>query len=461
MTRAVGLLLLAPLAGFLWEAATSVRFELPAAPWGRTLAIAGGASLLAALAGLPTGLLIAGTRRRWPAALTLLPLLLPPAVAAATWMGLRLPGPGLAGCACILAVSYWPVVALLVAAAARRIPRTELEAAELQLTRMRLMRLVVWPHVRPALGAGALLVFVLAASEFTVPATFAITTASTVIYERLSGFEYGSAAIASLPLIAAAIAVALALKRMPSLATTGRARAVPCGKLCWIAAVLAWGASVAVPALVCAKSIRSVSGFAHVIGSNAESFGWSALLAGFVAIALVTWASLSPRRSRLEPLWLASLALPGVVTALGALRLPGHEHLTESGALLALAIMSRLAFIAWLPLREPVEPSQLEAAKLAELPHATAWRRILLPALAPRAAATGAIVFMLALGEIGPAVLLSPPGRQTIVQHLFNWMHYGYDETVASLSLVLMAAAAVVTWMGTHVARFDHDSRTA
>ena len=82
------------------------------------------------------------------------------------------------------------------------------------------------------------------------------------------------------------------------------------------------------------------------------------------------------------------------------------------------------------------------------------WRwRITAPALLPRAAAAGAIVFVLALGEIGPVVLLSPPGKVTASQHLFNLMHYGYDEVVASIALLLFGATALVTWSGMHVGR--------
>src|SRR6185295_20279113 len=153
----------------------------------------------------------------------------------------------------------------------------------------------------------------------------------------------------------------------------------------------------------------------------------------------------------------ATLVLPGVVAGLGALQIARRTGafpvLAPSGALLVLALMARFAFAAWLPLREPVERAQLEAAELSGLRPVRIWWRIVAPALLPRALAAAAVVFVLAVGEVGPVVLLSPPGRLSAAQHLFNLMHYGYDGVVASIALFLFGATALVTWSGMNVGR--------
>ena len=64
MTRAIGLVLLAPLAGFAIEAALGAgEFRLHGRAWGTTLVVAGVATSLALLLGIPTGLALSHTRR--------------------------------------------------------------------------------------------------------------------------------------------------------------------------------------------------------------------------------------------------------------------------------------------------------------------------------------------------------------------------------------------------------------
>jgi len=460
MTRLIGLLLAAPLLGFAVEAAIGAGgFQLHLRAWGATLIVAGGATLVGMLFGIPAGAALAHSRRTLSRALTLFPLLLPPVLAAAAWLAARLPVPGAPGCAMILGSLYWPVVALLVDASLRRLPANAIEAASLELPLPTTLRKIVWPHVRPALLASALLVFLLAASEFTVPALFVVPTLSMTVYEEMSAFRSASAASAALPLIALAVGLAVLLRRMPVLPSESPVRPFLGGPLLLasrLLAGLAWIATALLPAAL--FSLRAGS-FLKNAAMNLEAIGWSFLVAGATSILLVAWSSLvGPGRSRLEPLWLATLVLPGIVAGLGALKIAERSgvlpYVAPSGGLLILALMARFAFAAWLPLREPVERSQIDAAELSGLSRFRIWRGILLPAMLPRAAAAGAVVFVLALGEIGPAVLLSPPGRMTAAQHLFNLMHYGYDGVVASLALFLFGAAVLVTWSAMHVGHF-------
>jgi ABC-type Fe3+ transport system permease subunit len=460
MTRLIGLLLAAPVAGFALEAAFGGGgFQLHVRAWGATLIVAGGATLVGLLFGIPAGVALAHSRRTLPRTLTLFPLLLPPVLAAAAWLAARLPVPGAPGCAVILGSLYWPVVALLVDASLRRLPANAIEAALLELPLHDILRRIVWPHVRPTLLAASLLVFLLAASEFTIPALFVVPTLSMTVYEEMSAFRSASAASAALPLIALAVGLAWLLRRAPALPSASPVRAFLSGPALAVSrsiAGIAWTATALLPAAL--FGLRAGS-FLKNAAMNLEVVSWSFLVAGSTSVLLVAWSSLAgPRRSHLEPLWLATLVLPGVVAGLGALKIAERSgvlpYVAPSGGLLILALMARFAFVAWLPLRDPVERSQIDAAELSGLSRFRIWRSILFPAMLPRAAAAGAVVFVLSLGEIGPAVLLSPPGRMTAAQHLFNLMHYGYDGVVASLALFLFGATVLVTWSAMHVGHF-------
>lgn len=71
------------------------------------------------------------------------------------------------------------------------------------------------------------------------------------------------------------------------------------------------------------------------------------------------------------------------------------------------------------------------------------WRvmgKIVVPLISPSLITGFFIVFILALGELGTTLLVTPPGRETISLKIYNLMHYGAEEKVAALCLVLMAA---------------------
>ncbi len=70
------------------------------------------------------------------------------------------------------------------------------------------------------------------------------------------------------------------------------------------------------------------------------------------------------------------------------------------------------------------------------------WRRVIvrivLPLLRPSLLAGGFIVFILSFGELGTTLLIIPPGKETIPIKIYNLMHYGADQMVAALSVVLV-----------------------
>jgi len=461
MTRLFGLILLAPTAGFLLEAAAGfVHPDLPFRAWGGTLMVAGVAAAAAVAAGIPVGLALAHGKGRLPLALTILPLLMPPMLAASVWMGLGLPVPGPVVCGLLLAAGMWPAVALLLFASLRALPQATLDAAELHLAPGRILHRVAWPHARPSVLAGAAVVFLLSASDFTLPATFSVRTVSLEIYERLSDFRFSSAAVAALPLVAMAIGLCRLLVRVPAFAAASPSRPFlgpATRRAVFLLASGPWLAAALVPLSVFAIRVGSPGRLADLLAGYGPSMGWTALYAGATAAALIAWASWRTERSRLDFIWAAGLVLPGAVAAVGVMAVAGRSgmlpYLAPSGALLVWALAARFAGAAWLPLREPVDRAQLEAANLAGWSQARRWLRVVWPAVAPRAAAAGVVVAALAVGEIGPAVLLSPPGRQPIGLHLFNWMHYGHDETAAALSLALMAAAVAAAWGVGYVGR--------
>ena len=223
----VGVLVLLPVLRLLWEVAgPALDGDLKAltrvlnAPmtWratGNSLAIAGGATLVATLLGGPFALLAGLTDLRGKTALSfclILPLMIPPQIVALSWIHLTgagspllkplglAPPPGTpnpvyssAGMILVMGIEHAPLVFLALRAAFRAVPRDLVEAAQASgARRWRILRTVVLPLSLPGLAAGVALAFVAALGNFGVPALLGIPAGvpvlPTLIYRRLSGF---------------------------------------------------------------------------------------------------------------------------------------------------------------------------------------------------------------------------------------------------------------------------------
>ncbi|MBI3723771.1 hypothetical protein HY251_07450, partial [bacterium] len=200
-----------------------------------SLEIAAVAALTALLLGAPQALLVAGARapaRRTLLALSILVLVMPPYLAAAGWIDFlgpagrlarvvaqlrgasaeedarRLMLPGFVYTApsagIVLGASYFPLVALAVAAADRRLDRRLVEVARLARGRTGAFR-VHATLLGPAALGGALLVFAVALTDFATPQILRVRTLNEDVHDRLQEFQLAQAAGLALPLVLAVL----------------------------------------------------------------------------------------------------------------------------------------------------------------------------------------------------------------------------------------------------------------
>jgi iron(III) transport system permease protein len=54
-------------------------------------------------------------------------------------------------------------------------------------------------------------------------------------------------------------------------------------------------------------------------------------------------------------------------------------------------------------------------------------------------------VFILSVGELGTTLLVIPPGRETIVIKIYNLMHYGAEQMVAALCVILIVITLAIS----------------
>lgn len=233
----------------LWRAAWRT---LVVSAWGTSLSV-----LIGAAAALALGL-CALPARRVLSFLFVLPMLIPPQIAALSWIGALGPSSALlnalgiapplgtphplyspGGIAFLLGVQHAPLVFLPLMAGLRRFPAGLIEAARLAgAGNAAVVRSVVLPLLTPALAGSVALVFVASIGNFGIPALLGIpanyTVLTVLIWQRLAGLGpagLSEAALMSLLLAALAAAAlfaeARAVARGRRFITAGATRPAP------------------------------------------------------------------------------------------------------------------------------------------------------------------------------------------------------------------------------------------
>jgi iron(III) transport system permease protein len=83
--------------------------------------------------------------------------------------------------------------------------------------------------------------------------------------------------------------------------------------------------------------------------------------------------------------------------------------------------------------------------------------RIALPMRLPGLAVAWLVGLAVAIGEVAATVLVVPPGPTTISVRIFSLIHYGVDDRVAAISLVLCGALAVLVAIGAAFGRMKSE----
>lgn len=442
----------------VWRAA---RRTLVVATLGTALSTALGAAAAVALG------LCALPARRTLAFLFVLPMLIPPQIAALAWIGALGPSSALlnavglapplgtphplyspAGIAMLLGVQHAPLVFLPMMGGLRRFPAGLVEAARLAgAGRMAVLRGIVLPLLAPPLAAGASLAFIAAIGNFGITALLGIpanyTVLTVLIWQRLAGLGpagLSEAALMSL-LLAGLAALALAAEAAagrrgrrfiaagttapaPPLALGGLTLPVLAALVLYLAAVLALPlAALVSTALVPAAGVRlslataTLANFVSVLfvqSNTIVAFRNSLLLAGLSSAILVAAALLMTRVQLPKAARLAidlPYALPGVCVAVAAilvylrpLPLLGVSLYGTLGLIL-IAYLARFQALALKPIAGAAARLDPALEEAARLAGAGALRRLVSIALPLLAPAAAAAAILVALTALNEITL--------------------------------------------------------
>ncbi len=445
---------------------------------GRTALYGTSVALLATALGLPFGFLVARTDvpfARVLRPLGLAPLLIPPMILAMVWTVLA-DIRGAPAAYAVSTLSTFPLVALFSARAFERIDARREEAARLAGGWWAVLRCDL-PLVLPSAACGSCLAFVFTVNDFSVPdyvswlsqPKFSVYAAEIFANWRIES-KPGLAVATALPLIAltlAALLPALALRRKGAMASLSNDFRQPApfelGAWRWPAFAFCL-ALVAIGALIPAGRLIYEAGgatrgfevarigrsFALAIERGREDLAnsilWSlAAATACAALALVLGHALERMRGGrwLESLVVLPIGAPAILLGVGVIVLWNHDWSAgfyDGAGVVILLLTGRFAAFAVLILSAAtasLDPRFEEAARLAGAGPARRLFQIVAPNL--RSAVLGGWigVFVLSLRELD-ATMLTPAANRTAMFRIFNQVHFGRDDFVAAMALILL-----------------------
>lgn len=369
-----------------------------------------------------------------------------------------------------LTLFTYPYTYLSVRAACRGLdPGLEEAARGLGLTATQTFFRVTLPQLRPAIGAGALLVALYTLSDFGVVSLLRFDAFTRAIYVQYqTAFDRSAAAALALLLVAFAVTLLLIEVRVRGKATLYRvssgsarqAKPVALGRwkypavgFCASVALLALGLPLVVLGYWLVRSLIERDPGQYVLSAAVTSLtlgAWTALLAAAAAIPLAILAVRYPG-------WLGTLAerssylgfaLPGIVLAIAFVALGVRTPWYQTLPLLILACTVRFLPQAIGSTRLSllqVSPRLEEAARGLGRTLPRVFWEVTLPLVRPGMLAGAALVLLTTMKELPVTLLLLPVGERTLPTLI--WTAAGdtrYGEA-ALPALLLIAASAVPT----------------
>jgi iron(III) transport system permease protein len=454
---------------------------------GNTIGYGLGSTLLALVSGTLFAFLVARTDlpgASWLRPLGVLPLFVPPLFVAVSWNSLTA-GKGPLFAVLMSAATTFPIVALFAGRAFERIDARLSEAA-LQVGGLRAAARIELGLALPAALCGACFAFSFAINDFTIPdfASWVGPKLNVYAAEVFATWSLrkspGHAVATALPLIVLSFAVLL-----PALALRARAqnrallgdqhRAAPLALGLW-----RWPSFAGAAGLIACAALVPLAHLAYQAGGGAQGFALARFGASFERalelargdlVRSLCWASAAAaaccalalplghaleraRRGRaFEPLLMLPVAVPAVLLGIGAIATWNHAataFVYDGGLVVVLLYVGRFAAIAVLVLASGVrmlDPQLEEAARLAGAGPVRRLLGIVAPCLRNALCGCFALCFVLSMRELDATVLV-PAANGTAMFRVFNALHFGRDDFVAALALLLvfLIALPAVLW---------------
>ena len=461
--------------------AASTALFLDARQWtllSNTTLLGVGAAALSTAIGVPLGITLARVPLKRKNAIRVVlaaPMLLPPYVVALAWIYF---GAGfltafadrdvvaswiysLPAAIVVLSLGFYPLSMLASEAGLRRVDGRLEEAALVVASPRAVLRRITLPLAAPIIVAAALVVFVLAVSEFGVPGLLRVRVYTTEVFTAFAAlYDFSRALVLAIPLLVLCAAVGAVAARLvgdrivsarrfsgshPALFDHWRRT----GRLV-VAVVIV--VAVALPLALLARESLNVRSLRASLAGSGEAIGNSLILSALgatvvSAVAMALGYARARARDRVahlaDVLFVVLFAVPGTIVGVALIGLwnrPGAlGAIYGTDAMFILTYLARFVPVAALILAAAVRYvpiSHEEAAAAAGAGWFRTFRRIVLPQLRLGLAAAWIVVFVLSFGELGASVLIAPPGESTLPIRIYTIIANAPPAQVAILALL-------------------------
>jgi iron(III) transport system permease protein len=445
-----------------------------------TMLLGAGTAFLATAIGAPLGIVLARVPlRRKPLARVALaaPVVLPPYVVGLAWVYLgssrglvaALAGRdvlstwtySLPAAILVLSVVFYPLAMLATEVAIRGIDGRLEEAALLVAPPGRVVWGITLPLAAPGVSAAALVIFVLAVSEFGVPGLLRVRVYTTEVFTAFAAlYDFSRAVVVALPLLLLSVVMAgfaaamIGDRLVTARRSTGTRPALfdawrrPAPGIVLVVLVGALG----LPLAILVREAMGAQSIGAVLAGSGEAIGNSLMLSAAGAtsvVAVAVWLGYARARARgligqlADIVFVVLFAVPATIVGVGLIGVwnrpgpVGAVYGTEG--MFLLAYLARFVPVVALMLAAStryVPASHEEAAAVSGAGWLRTMTRIVLPQTSLGVAAAWVIAFVLAFGELGVSVLVAPPGEATLPIRVYTIIANTPPSHVAVLALL-------------------------
>jgi ABC-type Fe3+ transport system permease subunit len=363
----------------------------------------------------------------------------------------------------VLTLVFTPLSMLVLSSAFSNI-NAKLEEAGLMMTSYpEVVFKIILPLVKPAILSSFILVFVLALSEFSVPAFLSVKVLTTEIFTQFSAFYNHGLALAN-AMILVFISIFLLLSERFYLADASflslgsksqQSKIVELGKAkypLFLLHLLYLLFSVVVPIVV--LSIQGLHGggayFFQAITLLLPNIINSLLYASLGALVLLlfgfvfAYMSVKENYRAVDTLLLIIFAVPSTVLGIGLIKFfntASLDAIYSSFWIIIIAYLGKFVFISHKLIGNAliqIPKSLEESAQMMGAGFFMRMQKIVLPLIADKLFIVFLVGFIFSLGELGATILVYPAGEAVMGIKLYTIMANAPQSLVSAMSLVIL-----------------------